>query len=146
MRIILASFCLLSLVLALPAGAQPILQVSGPATPGAIVSVNVGQAPPQALAVAAYGYALGQTPIGAYATLSIVPTGYLILGTISSRGTLFSGILVPRDLPPVLHGLTLYFQAAVLQAGPPARVELTAVKSVVLEVEETDPTGVVGDV
>jgi len=145
MRIILASFCLLSLALALSAGAQPMLQVSGPATPGAIVSVNVGQAPPQSLAVAAYGYALGRTPLGTFATLDIVPTGYLILGNVSSRGTLFSGILVPWNLPPALHGLTLYFQAAVLQSGPPARVELTGVKSVVLEVEQTDPTGVVGD-
>ena len=144
MRIILASFCLLSLVLALSAGAQPVLQVEGPATPGAIVSVNVGQAPPESLVVAAYGYALGRTPLGSFGALDIRAAGYLILGEASSRGLLISGIQVPLKVPSALHGLTIYFQAAVLQSGPPACVDLTGVKSVVLEVEQ-DPSGTVGD-
>jgi hypothetical protein len=145
MRIILASFCMLSLALALAAGAQPVLQVEGPGTPGSIVSVNVGQAPPQSLAVAAYGYALGRTPLGSFGALDIRASGYLILGTVSSRGLLISGLQVPMNLPTALHGLTLYFQAAVLQAGPPALVQLTGVESLVLDVPPVDPTGVVGD-
>jgi len=154
MRFILAALCIVSLLTGAPVTAQapipPVLQVAGPATPGAIVGINLADAAPAALGIVAYGYTPGQRKIGSYATLGILPAGFMILGTVSSQGTLYSGLQVPEQLPAVLHGMTIYFQGLILRLAFEnddlrVIVDTTEVQSIVLQ-SETDPWGVVGDV
>ena len=133
----------------LPAQA-PTFQVAGPAVPGAIVSLNLAGATPGGFAVAAFGFALGQTSVGPYATLGLLPAGYLALGTVSPQGSLFTGIQLPTRLPPTVCGLSVFFQAAVIHphdaaVGDPIRVDLSAVQSIVIEYEWTDPLAVGDD-
>jgi hypothetical protein len=149
MRLTAVILCLVALGAVAPAHAQsytsPVLQVAGPAQPGAIVSVNLAGATPGALAVLAYGFVPGPCPVGSYATLGLIPAGFLVLGPVSSQGTIFTGILVPPGISPALNGVTIYFQVAVLRVvdaatGLPAEVDLTSVELVVLDVTRPDGT------
>lgn len=150
MRIILVTLCTLAVVLVTvtPAGAQtqpgPILQVTGLATPGSLIAIDVGQATPGALAVLTYGFSLTPTPIGAYGTLDIALFGILVLGTVRPDGMIFSALPVPADVPPELHGTVVYSQGAIIRlqtgiAGPHVAVDLTNPQSTVLEVTPPDP-------
>jgi len=143
MRIILVTLCTVVLFAAAPSAAQslpgPILQVTGPATPGALVAIDIGQAAPGGLAVLAYGFAQTPTPIGIYATLDIALAGVLVLGIVPDHGMIFSALRVPPDVPPELHGLVIYFQAVIIRTptritDPEIALDVTGPQSAVLEV------------
>jgi hypothetical protein len=150
MRIILVTLCTLAVVTVMPAPAAaqtlpgPILQVSGQATPGSLIAIDVGQATPGALAVLAFGFSTTPTPIGAYGTLDIALFGILVLGTVRADGMIFSAMQVPASVPPELHGTVVYSQGAIIRlqtgiAGPEVAVDLTNPQSTVLEVSPPDP-------
>ena len=149
MRIFTALLFVVALLVSVPATAQtsPFLQITGPFTPGSLVSVNLGQAQPEAYGAILFGFAEGQFPLGHLTTLSIIPAGFFACGLVSSQGILVSGILLPPTMPAELNGVFIHFQGAVIRPdampnGVPFTIDLTPTKTIMLEVFNTDPTGV----
>ncbi len=143
MRVVALITCLIALMAAMPADAQPLeLTLNGTAEFGTNIHAEVALAAPGAHAVMLVGYSRGIFRLGHLAAADIASPVFAAMGNVNLSGHAYATYSIPANLPRVLTGQPLYFQALTIEptsrVGGQMVIKLTQVEMVLLRDPASD--------